>query len=221
MDINRLRQGEQIAAIAAIVLLLDMFIFKWFGLKVSGSTPLGGFSAEGSKNAWGSYGFIDIILFITVLAALGMAYLRAADLELDLPVAASVIVTVLGALSTLLIIYSLINPPDFGADVSGIDHTRKIGAFIGLIAAAALTYGAFLSMQDEGTSFQDAADRLGGSGGGGGSAPPGGGGGYGGGPGEPAAPPPPPAAPPPSSEPPSAPPPPPPPPPPSGTPPSA
>ena len=220
MDINRLRQGEQIAAIAAIVLLLDMFIFKWFGLKVSASTPLGGFSAEGSKNAWGSYGFIDIILFITVLAALGMAYLRAADLELDLPVAASVIVAVLGALSTLLIIYSLINPPDFGADVSGIDHTRKIGAFIGLIAAAALTYGAYRAMQDEGTSFQDAADRLGDRGGGG-SAPPGGGGGYGGGPGEPAAPPPPPAAPPPSSEPPSAPPPPPPPPPPSGTPPSA
>ena len=126
MDINRLRTGEQIAALAAIVLLLDMFIFKWFGLKVSASTPLGGFSAEGSRNAWGSFGFIDIVLFVTVLAALGMAYLRAADLELDLPVAASVIVAVLGALSTLLVLFRLISPPDFGVDVSGVDHTRKI-----------------------------------------------------------------------------------------------
>jgi hypothetical protein len=204
MDLNRLRQGEQIAAIAAIVLLLDMFIFKWFGLKVSGTTPLGGFSAEGSKNAWGSFSFIDIVLFITVLAALGMAYLTAADLELDLPIAASVIVAVLGGLSTILVLIRLISPPDFGVDVSGIDHTRKIGAFIGLIAAAALTYGAWRAMQDEGASFQRSADRLRDRGGPGT-------GGYGGG--EPAPPPP-------SSEPPSAPPPP-PPPPPSGTPPSA
>ncbi len=148
MDLNRLRQGEQIAAIAAIVLLLDMFIFKWFGLKASG--PLG-ISVEGSKNAWGSFDVIDIILFITVLAALGMAYLRASDSDLDLPVAASVVVTVLGALGTLLILYRLISPPDFGApDINGLDHTRKIGAFIGLIAAGALTYGGYLAMQERG-----------------------------------------------------------------------
>jgi hypothetical protein len=209
MDLNRLRQGEQIAAIAAIVLLLDMFLFKWFGLKASGPT---GISVEGSKNAWGSFDVIDVILFITVLAALGMAYLRASDSDVDLPVAASVVVTVLGALSTLLILYRLISPPDFGVpDISGIDQTRKIGAFIGLIAAGALTYGGYLSMEHEGTSFQDAADRFGGAGGGG----------------EPPAPPPPgppggePAPPPPTSEPPSAPPPPPPPPPSGGAPPTA
>jgi hypothetical protein len=213
MDINRLRQGEQIAAIAAILLLLDMFIFKWFGLKFSGATALGGVSVEGSKNAWGSFGFIDIILFITVLAALGMAYLRASDTELDLPIAASVVVAVLGGLSTLLILFRLISPPDFGASnlPDGIDHTRKIGAFLGLILAGAITYGGWRSMQDEGTSFQHAADGLSG----GGSR--GGGGGYDPPPGDTAPPPPPPSepAPPPSQGEPPAPPPPPPPPPPS------
>jgi hypothetical protein len=209
MDLNRLRQGEQIAAIAAIALLLDMFIFKWFGLKVSGGS-FGGISAEGSKNAWGSFDFIDIILFITVLATLGMAYLRASDTELDLPVAASVVVAVLGGLSTLLILFRLISPPDFGASSlpDGIDHTRKIGAFLGLILAGAITYGAWRTMQDEGTSFQHAADNVGG----GGSS--GAGGGYGGGPADSAPPPPSEPAPPPRSqpEPPAAPPPPPPPP---------
>jgi hypothetical protein len=198
MDVNRLRQGEQIAAIAAIVLLVDMFIFKWFGLEVSGAGALG-ISAEGSKNAWGSMDLISWILFITVLATLGMAYLRASDTEVDLPV--STIVVVLGGLSTLLILFRLISPPDFtsGDLPAGIDHTRKIGAYIGFIAAAVLTYGAWQTMQEEDTSFGDAADRLGG---GGGVGEPG--------PSEPT-----------GGEPPSAPPPPPPPPPPSGgTPPS-
>jgi hypothetical protein len=210
MDLNRLRQGEQIAAIAAIVLILDMFIFKWFGLKASGSTPLGNFSAEGgTKNAFGSFSFIDIILLITVLAALGLAYLRASDSDVDLPVAASVVVTILGGLSTLLILFRIISPPDLGVDVSGIDTTRKIGVWIGLIAAGALTYGGYLAMQEEGTSFQGTADRFGGGGGGFGDEPP--------------APPPPGGepAPPPSTEPPSAPPPPPPPPPSGGAPPTA
>ena len=207
MDLNRLRPGEQIAAVAAIVLLLDMFIFKWFGLKVSATTPLGGFTAEGSRNAWGSFSFIDIILFITVLAALGMAYLRASNTDVALPVAASVVVALLGALSTLLVLIRIISPPDFGVDVSGIDHTRKIGAFIGLISAAVLTYGAWRTMQEEGTSFQDAADRLGGGRGPRGGA--GGGRGFGDepgarpGPGEPPSAPPPPPPPPPSSTPPA------------------
>ena len=140
-----------------------MFLFKWFGLKASGPA---GISVEGSTNAWGSFDVIDVILFITVLAALGMAYLRASDSDVDLPVAASVVVTVLGALSTLLILYRLISPPDFGVpDISGIDQTRKIGAFIGLIAAGASDLR-HLSMEHEGTSFQDAADRFGGAGGG-------------------------------------------------------
>jgi hypothetical protein len=214
MDVNRLRQGEKIAAIAAILLFIDLF-FKWFGLKVSGGA-LGGFSAEGSKNAFGSMDVISWILVITIIAALAMVYLQASDTRLDLPVAAAVVVTVLGGLSTLLILFRLISPPDFGAGSlpDGIDHTRKIGAFLGLILAGALTYGAWRTMEDEGTSFGHAADSLGsGSGTGAGR-------GYGGGPADTAPPPPPsePAAPPPSQGEPPAPPPPPPPPPPSGPP---
>jgi hypothetical protein len=208
MDVNRLSQGEKVAGISAILLLLDMFIFKWFGLKADVS--FAGISAEGSRNAWGSFGFIDIILLITILAALGLVYLSASDTRVDLPVAASVVVAVLGGLSVLLILFRLISPPDFGAGdlPDGIDQTRKIGAFLGLILAGALTYGGWRAMQEEGTSFQDAADNLGGGRG------PGTGSGdtardpY-------AAPPPP------EDEPPSAPPPPPPPPPSGGAPPSA
>ncbi len=158
MDFSRLTQGEKIAGISGVALILIMFIFKWFGLKAG----VGGFAFEGSRNAWGSYGFIDIVLFITVVAAVGLAAIKASDADVGLPVAASAVVAGLGVLSVVLIIISIISPPDFGADLSGtgIDHTRKIGVWLGLLAAIGVAYGGWRAMQEEGTSFGGEADRF-------------------------------------------------------------
>jgi hypothetical protein len=192
MDFTSLNRGEKIAGVAGILLILIMFIFDWFGLKVTGGVGAFGVSAEGAKNAWGSYGFTDIILFITGLAAIGLALVAASDAEVGLPVALSAIVTALGVLSLILVIISIISPPDFGVNVSGtgIDHTRKIGVWLGLLSVIGVAVGGFLAMQEEGTSFGGEADRF-----------RGGGAGPGGGPG--ASPPPPPPPPPPSAPPPS------------------
>jgi hypothetical protein len=168
MDINRLSLGDKIAGASAIALLLIMFIFKWFGVEVeSDLIDLGGFAgASTSFNAWGSFSFIDIILLITIIAALAMAYLHASRTRIDLPVSISVIVAALGVLSVLLILFRIISPPDIldtgGVSFEGgeINNTRKIGAFLGLIAAAALAYGGYRAMQEEGTSFQEAGDQL-------------------------------------------------------------
>ena len=60
-----------------------------------------------------------------------------------------------------------------------VDTNTNVGVFLGLIAAIGVTFGGWLAMQEEGTSFADEADRFrgGGSGAGGagepGSAPPG------------------------------------------------
>jgi hypothetical protein len=168
MDVTRLRQGERIAAISGVALILIMFIFDWFSVSV------GPFVV--SRNAWGSYGFTDIVMFITALAAIGIAYLSASRQQLNLPVAGSAIVAALGAISVILVLISLISPPDFGASSIGgvtVSKTREIGVFLGLIATAALTYGAYRAMQEEGTSFGAQADRLRGPRGGGpGSSPP-------------------------------------------------
>src|SRR6266511_4755724 len=82
MDFTRLTQGEKIAGVSGIALILIMFIFDWFGLKAD----VAGFTAEGSRNAWGSYGFIDIVLFITVSAAVVLALISASQTEVGLPV---------------------------------------------------------------------------------------------------------------------------------------
>ena len=160
MDFTRLTQGEKIAGASGVGLILIMFIFKWFGLEFSGS--LGGVGVEGelgSRNAWGSYGFIDIVLFITVAAAVGLALISA-------------VVAGLGILSVVLIVDSIISPPDFGADVAGVDGTRKIGVWLGLIAAIGVAYGGWRAMQEEGTSFSEEADRFRGPDEGPGEAPP-------------------------------------------------
>jgi hypothetical protein len=195
---ERVNQGERIAAASGIALILFMFIFKWFGLKFAGPTGIPGapsIAVEGSRNAWGSYGWQDLLLFITAIAAIGLAAIAAQDMELDLPIGASAIVAGLGALSVLVIVISLISPPSFGVNLSGsgVSHTRKIGAFLGLIAAIGIVVGGWMAMQEEGAAY--ASDDYGG----GGPQPPAGG--------PPPPPPPPPPAPPP---------PPPPPPPPSG-----
>jgi hypothetical protein len=151
MDVNRLSQGEKIAAGSGVLLFIVMF-FSWFG--ASGDIEALGqaVGVDTSFNAWQSFDFIDLVLLVTVLAAVGAAAAKAADARIDFPLSA--VVTGLGGLSTLLVLYRLIDPPG--------DASRKFGVFLGLILAAALTYGAWLAMQEEGTSFQDAADRVGG-----------------------------------------------------------
>jgi hypothetical protein len=196
MDFAVLNRGEKIAGVAGILLILIMFIFDWFGLKFTAGVGAFGVSAEGGRNAWGSYGFTDIVLFITALSAIGLAAIAASDSEVGLPVALSAIVAALGVLSLILVVISIISPPDFGVNLSGtgVDHERKIGVWLGLLAVIGVTAGGFLAMQEEGTSFAGEADRFRGGGSGGGAGGPGAG-------------PPPPPPPPPPSQPPSAPPP--------------
>lgn len=154
-DIGRLRRGEKIAAAAAVLLFILMF-FDWYSVSVDAG-PLGDFSVGGS--AWQVFGFIDIYLFLVVIAAIGLAVLTATERSPALPVTASVIVTALAALGTLLVLYRLIDTP-VGDVPDGIDVGRTIWAFLGLIAVAAIAYGGYLSMREEGTSFSDARDQA-------------------------------------------------------------
>lgn len=189
MDVSKLTQGQKIAGASAVALLLIMFIFDWFGYEAAGGFGLSG--ELGGRNAWGAFSFIDIVLFVTVVAALAMVYFAASGQSVSLPVAMSAIVAGLGILSTLLVLFRIISPPDLsvGGLSAGdaVDTTRKIGVFLGLIAAGGVAYGGWTAMQEEGTSFQSQADRLRDQRSGPGAGPPAGGTGTGSGPGAPPA----------------------------------
>ena len=169
MDVNRLRRGELIAGASGVVLFILMFL-NWFGIdredaadfdpedaedlaEVALDQGLTAASTSLELNAWESFSFIDLILAVTVIVAVGLAVATAVSRTVSLPVAASALTAGLGILSVLLILFRIIDTP-YGLD-------REFGVFLGLIAAAGVAYGGWLSMQEEGTTFAGEADRLG------------------------------------------------------------
>ena len=138
---GRLSQGQMIAAVGGIALLVAMFL-PWVG--VSGpSLPSGlpgGVDTSTSENIWkGST--LDIYLLITgvvVLLPALLAITNSAE-EFSFMSAATLL---LGVVAVILVIAFLtVDFPD-GAD-------RKIGAFIGLGAAVVIAVGGFRAMQEQ------------------------------------------------------------------------
>jgi hypothetical protein len=147
MDVNRLNRGEQIAGIAGVALILIMFIFDWFSVSAAG-----GIGPSFGGNAWEVFDFIDIVLFITALSAIALALVAASATEVNAPVALSAVTAGLGILSTILVLYRIIDPPDGGlGDL--IDVSTSIGVWLGLICSAAIAYGGWAAMQEEGATY--------------------------------------------------------------------
>ena len=154
MDLSRLRRGERIAAGAAVLLFIDMFL-HWYKADIGNIVPgvgnLGISVPDAEASAWQTFSILDIFLLLVILVALGLAFLSATQRSVALPVAASVIVTVLGGIATLIVLLRLIDQP--GPD--GIVDI-KLWAWVGLLLCAAIAYGGWTSMRDEGTSLADA-----------------------------------------------------------------
>lgn len=176
MEADRLSTGEKISAVSAILLFVFMF-FDWFGVEVSGVPGFSGDISGSGGSAWDALDVIPIFLMLAIVAAIGVAVIRLTDADIELPVSLNSIVAALGGFAVLLILFRIIFPPDFGS-FGGVevDATLKLGIFLGLLASAGIAYGGYSAMREEGMTFGDTADRLGGGGGqqppAGGSAPP-------------------------------------------------
>lgn len=162
MDPSKLSQGEKIAGVSAVVLFIFMF-FDWFTVEVSGGNGIFQASASAGGSAWDALEWIPIVLVIAILAALFVVALRLLDSPYEPPVSGNAIVSILGGLSFLLILYRIVDPPGAGS-VPGlsIDVSPAFGIFVSLIAAAGIAYGGYRAMQDEGASFGEIGDHFGG-----------------------------------------------------------
>ncbi|TML05571.1 MAG: hypothetical protein E6G41_09735 [Actinobacteria bacterium] len=138
MDVNRLSRGEQIAGVAAVLLLIDMFL-NWHGVKLTGaqSALADRLGVDTNADAWQAFSTTDILIFITAVAALAMVGLVVMGRSANLPVSVPLVVAVLGAVTTLIVLWRIINQPGPN-DVITVD----LGAYLGLALVAALTYGA-------------------------------------------------------------------------------
>jgi hypothetical protein len=156
--IERPTPGEQVAGIAGLALILTMFLFAWYGVDVPG---VNGFDAFDAFGDW-----FNIILVFAAFAGMELAVFGAGSERM--PVSLSVVTTVLGGISTIILLIYIISPPGiptFGEAAPEIDLSREFGVFLGLVELVALTVGGYMTMQEEGVSFGSAADRLSGPGG--------------------------------------------------------
>jgi uncharacterized membrane protein YhaH (DUF805 family) len=159
MDLDRLSTGERVAGGSAVVLFIVMF-FDWFKVEVSGAGGFVGGSAGG--NAWEWFTWIDLLLLLTVIVALAVVVIRLSDTLFEPPISLNAVVTILGGLSVLCVLFRIIDPPGASEDFGGVsvDVGRQVGVFLGLIVSAGVAYGGYRAMQEEGSSFGEIGDQL-------------------------------------------------------------
>jgi hypothetical protein len=146
VDTSRISFGEMVAAASGLALFLFMFL-PWYGVDVKGAS-LG--IETPSATAWEAFSFIDVLLFLVCAVAIGAAVLRAMDAMPELPAPVGQIVAAAGALAVILILFRLIDTPGETGSFGGIDFdvTRKIGIFLGLIAAGGVAFGGYTQMNE-------------------------------------------------------------------------
>jgi hypothetical protein len=127
---SRLRRGELIAGAGAVALLVFMLAVNW----------------AGSRTGWQALVTLRWLIAVTIAVTFALVLTQIGRRSPAIPVTLSVIVTVLGAISVLALIYRvLINPAAH----------QHAGAYLGLLSALALAYGGFRSMREEGIAPGD------------------------------------------------------------------
>lgn len=142
-DLGRLRRGEWVAAAGALVLFVTLFFFKWYGAGISFES----FSFEASANGWHTHSILRWLMLLTIVAVIALVVTTATQTTAALPVTMAVIATSIALLTTVLLAYRvLIDEPGPNELIS-----VKFGAYLGLVSAAVVVYGGYLSMRDEST----------------------------------------------------------------------
>ncbi len=133
---TRLRRGEILAAVAAIVLLIDLFAVAWY---------TDGRGMTVSITGWEALSVLRWLILATGLIALALAWFQATRRAPALPVSLSTIATVLGTITTLALIWRVLL--DAPARAGGVSAAG--GAYVGLGAALTLAIGALGSLREE------------------------------------------------------------------------
>jgi hypothetical protein len=132
VQFSRLRRGEIVAALSAVVLVVLVFAVPW----VSFANPGGGHT---SANAWTSFPTLRWPILVTAALGLLLGYLQAARSAPALPVVLDVILVTLAAITTVALLVRLLTG----------DGSVQVGGWAGLVVTAVLTAGAFMSMRQE------------------------------------------------------------------------
>jgi hypothetical protein len=129
VGVRRLRAGEWLAAAGGSALIVSLLL-PWY----EGPT--------GTLTGYQALTVVDVLLTLIALLALSLAVLQATQDTPAKPVAAGVLSVVFGAIGVLLVVFRLVDSPSDGLEVRG-------GAWLGLVAAIAITVGGWRSLAAE------------------------------------------------------------------------
>jgi hypothetical protein len=130
-------RGTWVAAAGSLILLISCFL-SWYSVSVSG------FGASGKVSGWDA---TDLSKLIALLALAGLVIigLELFATNVSLPYPSSLILIGIGALSTLLVLFRIIDKPDAPSPVHvGLAY----GIILALIAAIAIAVGGYLKMSE-------------------------------------------------------------------------
>jgi hypothetical protein len=155
-DPARLRTGEWIVGAGSLALLVATFALPWYGLKPRLAPAAASLGLSTSATGWNALTHVRWLVLICALAGLALVFFQATRRAPALPVSLSVIVSVLGVLTLIALIYRvLINTPGPGELID-----RRAGAYIGLFSVLALSYGGYRSMRQEGIAERDGPQQI-------------------------------------------------------------
>jgi hypothetical protein len=157
-DFNKVGRGELLAGAGGIALIVFMLAVHWYGVKTTGIFgERGGLeTVEGfPRDAFEAFTFLDLYLLITAAAAIGLPLVRASEFTVPPRIPVNLIVAGLGFVAVVLIVVRLIDPPDLARTVDGVqvrasddpayEVVRKVGPWLGLVAAAGIAVGGLVS----------------------------------------------------------------------------
>lgn len=140
--------------LAGVGLLAAMFLLSWFGPSAvieSGfeeaeqiQEQFGGrdvLKPDLEENAWQALGIGRFILLAAALSAIALSFVRSAQTASFTRLRAAALSTALGVAAMAVVLHRLVDTPD--------DSSREIGAFVGLVAAGAVTLTAWFALKDE------------------------------------------------------------------------
>lgn len=149
-DPSRLRRGEVVAGLSAIALLAFEFLTPWYGLTGRAELVARAHDIPTSVNAFNGLTVIRWLLLVTVAVTLLLVYLQGSRRAPALPASLSVIVLVLATVTVVVLVYRvLLDVPQLDIPTVSDQVQAQAGAYLALVSALVLTYGAFSSLREE------------------------------------------------------------------------
>jgi hypothetical protein len=142
---------DLLAGVAGVVLAISLFL-PWFGpntrleeaiqeaeeiTREAGGGPVQ--APDVTDTAWQAFSFVDLVLALTALAGIRAGVAALARRSGRVAIGATAVTAGLGAVSTLLVLYRVINPIG--------EAGREYGLFVGLFAALGIAVGGWLALE--------------------------------------------------------------------------